>query len=67
MATKPKTISVVAAGRDYLGIGRDASYAAAREGIIPTIRVGKLWRVPIVAMERVLESTGQRDSKSQAA
>lgn len=67
MEARPRTISVVKAGRDYLGIGRDASYAAARQGIIPTIRIGKLMRVPVVAMERLLESTGQRDSKSQTA
>lgn len=67
MDDNPKTISVPTAGKDYLGIGRDASYEAARQGIIPTIRIGKLMRVPVVAMERMLETAGQRDSKPQAA
>ena len=64
MEPKSKTISVPEAGRDYLGIGRDASYEAARRGDIPVLRVGRLLRVPIVAMERLLEQVGmpKRDS-----
>jgi excisionase family DNA binding protein len=56
------TISVPEAGRKYLGIGRDLSYAAADRGEIPTIRVGRLLRVPVMAMERLLESAGVRRS-----
>ena len=51
----PKTMSVVEAGRIYFGIGRDASYQAARKGQIPVIRVGHFWRVPIAAMERLMQ------------
>ena len=54
----PKTLSVPEAGRLYLGIGRDASYQAAKNGEIPVIRVGSLLRVPVVAMERLLERAG---------
>ena len=54
----PKTLSVPEAGRLYLGIGRDSSYEAAKRGEIPVIRIGKLLRVPIVAMERLLEQAG---------
>lgn len=54
-----KTISVPDAGRVYLGIGRDASYEAARRGDIPVIRIGKLMRVPVVAMERMLDEAGR--------
>jgi excisionase family DNA binding protein len=46
-----KTISVPEAGR-WLGLGRNASYEAARRGDIPTIRIGRLIRVPVVALER---------------
>ena len=53
--TNPKTISVPEAGREYYGIGRDASYEAAKRGEIPVVRVGRLLRVPVVAMERKLE------------
>ena len=48
--------SVPHAGRVYLGIGRNASYRAAKNGDIPTIKVGRLLRVPIAAMERKLEA-----------
>jgi hypothetical protein len=51
----PKTISVPEAGRIYYGIGRNASYEAAKRGEIPTIRMGRLKRVPVAAMERKLE------------
>ena len=55
----PKTLTVPEAGRTYFGIGRNASYEAARRGDIPTIRIGRLLRVPIVQMERKLEEAGQ--------
>jgi len=55
----PKTISVPAAGRTYYGIGKNLSYDAARRGEIPTIRVGRLLRVPVAAMERLLEQAGE--------
>ena len=58
--TTPRTLSVPEAGRRFLGIGRDASYAAAKRGEIPIIRIGKLMRVPIVAIERLLEQAGER-------
>ena len=51
----PKTMTIPEAGRAYLGIGRDASYEAAKRGEIPYIQVGRLKRVPVVAMERLLE------------
>ncbi len=56
---KPKTLSVPEAGRIYLGIGRDSSYEAAKRGEIPVIKIGKLLRVPVIAMERKLEQAGE--------
>ena len=53
-----KTLSVPEAGRRYLGIGENASYAAAERGEIPYIQVGRLKRVPVAAMERMLETAG---------
>jgi excisionase family DNA binding protein len=41
-----------------LGLGRDASYAAAARGDIPVIKIGKFLRVPRIAFERMLESAG---------
>jgi hypothetical protein len=55
----PFTITVPEAGRRYFDMSRAASYAAAMRGDIPTIRVGRLLRVPIRAMERKLDSAGQ--------
>jgi hypothetical protein len=50
------TISVPEAGKKYLGLSRNSSYAAAGDGVIPTIRVGRLLRVPVKAMEVLLNS-----------
>ncbi len=49
-----KTLSVPEAGRDYFELGRNASYEAAKRGEIPVIKVGRKLRVPIVALERLL-------------
>ena len=49
------TISVPEAGARYFGLSRNASYDAAARGEIPTIRVGRLKRVPVRAMERKLD------------
>ena len=62
METQSKTISVPEAGRIYFGIGRDSSYEAVKRGDIPVIRIGRLLRVPIVAMERMLERAGEQES-----
>jgi hypothetical protein len=50
-----KTISVPDAGRMYFGLARNASYDAAKRGEIPTIRIGRLLRVPVMQMERILD------------
>src|SRR5262245_35309487 len=52
---KPLTVSIVEAGR-RLGVGRDASYTAARRGEMPVIEIGGRRRVPLAALERLLES-----------
>ena len=56
---EPKTVSVPEAGK-WLGIGRNAAYEAARRGDIPTIKIGRLLRVPVVALERKLEAVEGR-------
>jgi excisionase family DNA binding protein len=38
-----------------LGLGRNASYRAAKQGDIPTIKIGKLIRVPKAALLMMLE------------
>lgn len=57
MNTTAQTLSVPEAGRDYYGLGRNAAYNAAKRGDIPTIRIGKILRVPIRALEQQLNAT----------
>jgi len=51
----PITLSVVEAGRKYFGLSRGASYQAAERGDLPTIRIGRLLRVPVRALEKMLD------------
>ncbi len=53
-AEKPKTMSVPEAGERYFGLSRNGSYEAARRGDIPTIQVGRLKRVSVAVMERIV-------------
>jgi hypothetical protein len=55
-----KTLSVPVAGRRYFNLSRGASYEAAKRGEIPTIRIGRLLKVPVRAMEEMLDRPGQR-------
>ncbi len=48
----PKTMTVPEAGERYFGLSRNGSYAAVKHGAIPVIRIGKLMRVSVAAMER---------------
>jgi hypothetical protein len=52
--TEPKTMTVPDAGKEYFGLSRNASYAAAERGDIPTIKIGRLLRVPVRALEERL-------------
>ena len=65
--TEPKTLSVPEAGKRYFGMGRNASYDAARRGDFPTIRIGRLLRVPIVALDRMLEDAASPTSCDDGA
>jgi hypothetical protein len=56
----PLTITVPEAGKRYFGLGYNSSYAAAHRGDIPTIRIGKLLRVPVRLMEQMLDRAGER-------
>jgi hypothetical protein len=56
--TSEKTLSVPEAGRRYFDMGRQAAYGAAKRGDIPTIRIGRLIRVPVRALEKMLDNAG---------
>lgn len=47
------TMTVAEAGQ-LLGLGRTASYAAAKYGQIPTIKIGKRLLVPTASLRRML-------------
>ena len=53
----PLTISVPEAGKRYFGLCRNASYDAAARGEIPVIKIGRLKRVPVRELERMLDRT----------
>ena len=55
-----KTLSVPEAGREYFDLGRNASYAAAARGEIPTIKIGSRLRVPVVRLEQMLAEAGTK-------
>ena len=61
---QPKTLTVPEAGRVYFDLGRNASYEAARRGDIPTIKIGRLLRVPLVGLERMLQEV-RRDGNGK--
>ena len=58
---EPLTYSIPFAG-SLVGIGKNASYAAARRGEIPTIRFGKKLRVPKAKFLRMLSGDLPEDA-----
>jgi hypothetical protein len=50
------TLSVPEAGKRYFDLSRNAAYEAAKRGDLPTIKIGKLLRVPVRALEQMLDS-----------
>jgi hypothetical protein len=57
------TYSIPQAGQ-MAGLSRNGSYAAAERGEIPTIRFGRLLRVPAAAWDRILRE-GQSPAPSR--
>jgi excisionase family DNA binding protein len=55
-----KTLSVEEAGQRYFGISRPNAYAAVKRGEIPVIRIGRLLKVPVAAMERLMLEAGTK-------
>jgi hypothetical protein len=58
----PFTEDIPAIGKRLLGLGRAASYEAAKRGIIPAIKVGRKMR----GLTRVLEARLSRDPEQTA-
>ena len=57
--TTPITLTVPEAGRRYFGLCRNAAYAAADRGELPVIKIGRLLRVPVRALEKMLDQAGK--------
>jgi excisionase family DNA binding protein len=53
-----QTISVLEAARK-LGIGKTLAYDSVKRGEIPVIRMGSRFRVPVRALEKLLEEGGR--------
>jgi len=60
--TERLTLSIDAAAR-ALGIGRSLAYELARQGRIPTCRLGRRLVVPKAALEKMLGMAGSRNDK----
>ncbi|WP_027523352.1 helix-turn-helix domain-containing protein [Bradyrhizobium sp. Ec3.3] len=43
-----------------LGLTKYATYEAAKKGEIPVIKIGKLFRVPKAAFDKMMEEAGAR-------
>jgi hypothetical protein len=54
------TLSVPKAGKEYFGLSRNGSYEAAKRGDIPTIKIGRLLRVPVRALEEMLNAASRQ-------
>jgi hypothetical protein len=50
----PATMGVADAGDRFFGLGRSASYAAARRGDMPTIKMGNRLVVPVARLIALL-------------
>lgn len=53
--TERRTFDLWPAAGRMLGLSRSATYAAAKRGDIPTLRIGGRILVPIAALERLIE------------
>jgi hypothetical protein len=53
------TADVPDVGRVCFGLSRNGSYDAAKRGDFPTIKVGRLLKVPTAALSRLLKIDGK--------
>lgn len=65
--TFPQTLSVPEAGLKYYGLSRNGSYDAARRGELPTIKIGRLLRVPVRAVEAKLNAIAEAEREAATA
>ena len=58
--TSPKTLSVAEAAKLYFGKCRNWGYTAVAAGRLPAIKIGRTIRVPVAALERMIDAAGDR-------
>lgn len=58
-------IDVIEAGR-RLGISRSAAYQAVHRGQLPSVRIGRLIKVPVAALQRMLDRAGEGNDAAHA-
>jgi excisionase family DNA binding protein len=61
----PLTLSVPEAGKRYFGLSRNGSYEAVTRGEIPVVKIGRLLRVPVRALERMLDEAGSNRQRAR--
>jgi len=54
MHTPARLTMTIQEAAQRLGIGRNSAYAAAHDGAIPTIKIGKRMVVPVAALDKML-------------
>ena len=68
MTMRPKRLTMtVTEAAKMLGIGRNQGYEAAKNGQIPTIKIGKRLLVPVTALENKLLNASGSDRPGKAA
>ena len=63
--SKDRWVFTVPEAGELCGLGRSASYEAARRGDLPVIRIGRKLLVPVEALRSMLEKAGQSDAEDQ--
>lgn len=56
------TLTVVETA-EYLGIGRNKTYRMINDGILPAIKIGRQFRIPIKALESWMMNEAQKALK----
>src|SRR5262245_7714061 len=62
-----ETLSIPEAGEKYFGLSRNASYDAYNRGEIPAVKVGRLLKVPLALMERMMIEKAAATAATKAA
>ena len=60
-SSQAKTMSVEEAGKVYFDVSRATAYKLANSGQLPIIKIGRLLRVSVPALERMLTEAGKKD------